>query len=63
MYKLCRKVLHNIECYYEHYGITVDREIFAVKNFSPIKINMRNILCNVRRPIYLFWSLKSGDEI
>ena len=50
----------------EHEAYTVDREIFTIKNFCwwpfPTKLNMRNILCNVRWSIPI-WSLQSGDEI
>ena len=46
---------------------TVDHEIFAVKNFSSMTFSdenwTREIFCVTYVDLYLFWSLKSGDEI
>ena len=47
--------------------ITVDHEIFVIKNFSSTTFSGENYTCEmfyVRYvDLYQFWSLKSGDEI
>ena len=48
------------------YTCTVDREIFAIKNFSSMTFSDKSeMFCvmYVDLHVYLFWSLKSGNEI